>query len=155
SMLAIISPTIRCCSSSDSFTAYASKPQSSSDENAAVAPARRSASRTSMRARLRRMRISISFFERVSDASHGTNRPRTAGELELAAQAADVDIDDVRSGIEPVAPDEREQVTAREGAAALLRQREQQIELDAREIQPAALDGRMAMDRVEIDAGHA
>src|ERR1051325_6199945 len=100
----------RCCSSSDSFTAYASNPQSSNDENAAVTPASSNASLTSMRARLRWMRITLSRTERITDASHGANRSRASGKLELATQTADVDVDDVRSGIEPVAPDEREQV---------------------------------------------
>src|SRR6185503_7492869 len=89
------------------------------------------------------------------DAANRPDRARYAGELELPPQPPDVHVDDVRAGIETVAPHGGEQVAARDGAPTLLGEREQHIELDAGEIEPAVLDGRASVDGIESDAGHA
>lgn len=75
-----------------------------------------------------------------------------SGVGELASQPVDVDVDDVGSRIESIAPDELEQHAAIQDLAATRAEREQQIELRPSEVEtPRAAPGD-APDRVELDA---
>ena len=63
--------------------------------------------------------------------------PRTVSKrsrAELAAQVADVDVDDVRARVEVVAPDVREQLLAAQHLAGVAQERLQQRELLGREL---------------------
>ena len=72
--------------------------------------------------------------EPVPHAAHGLE----ALGPELAAQVADVDVDDVGAGVEVVAPDVREQLLAAEDLARVAQERLQQRELLGRQLGLAA-----------------
>ena len=74
---------------------------------------------------------------------------RLAAGLGLAPQVADVDAERVRPGAEVVAPDALEDLRAREHLARVLHEQGEQVELGAREVDPAAAAAHLVGDRVE------
>src|SRR3712207_4942301 len=69
--------------------------------------------------------------------------------LELAPQVVDVDVDDVRGGLERLAPDLLAQLVAREHLPAVSHEVLEQRELGARQGDLAALDRDLARGAVE------
>ena len=69
--------------------------------------------------------------------------------LELAAQVADEDVDDVRLHVGRVAPDLGEQLVAREHLPGMARERLQQLELAPGQLQVAAAARRDVAARVD------
>ena len=66
-----------------------------------------------------------------------------------------MDVDDVRPWVEAVAPDGREQVPTRHRGTALFREREEQVELNGRQVKTARVDDRVPVHGIEVDAGDA
>ncbi len=77
----------------------------------------------------------------VADAAHRVQQARLAARLGLAAQVAHVDAERVRARAEVVAPDALEDLRARQHLARVLEEQRQQLELGARELEPARARG--------------
>ena len=77
--------------------------------------------------------------------------PRLAACLELAAQVADEDVDDVRLDVGRVAPHEREQLVAAEHLAGVADEDVEQVELAPREAELAPVAGGDVAARVDDD----
>src|SRR4051794_32798676 len=88
-----------------------------------------------------------SVVEPVAHAAHGGDRRRT----ELLAQVADVDVHNVRAGVEVEAPDLVEELLAREDLAGVHHERLRQRELACRQLELALADGRATGADVEAD----
>ena len=71
---------------------------------------------------------------------------------ELLAQAPDADVDDVRAGVEVVAPDLGEQALAAEHLAGVVDEVVQQPELAVREVGDELADPRLPPREVELEA---
>ena len=87
--------------------------------------------------------LTAAFLEDEADPADGVHHPRRAAGLELAAQLADEDVDDVGVDGEVVAPDQFEQPLPAEHDAGAAGQRLEQVELAAGEFhgRPATWPG--------------
>ena len=81
----------------------------------------------------------------------GAGSPRAA---ELAAQVADVHIDDVRRRVVLVAPDGAQDLLAREHLPAVAQQVDQQLELGRRQLHRRAAAAHLAGEQVDLDVPH-
>src|SRR5512132_2684697 len=161
--------TARPSSSARTPAAWASSPSSTS----ATRSARRRSSRNDPR--VARIRASSSTYQAVSRARTGSraSRPATrlrrlepvadapdgpdadpaAGVLELAAEVADVDVDDVGEAVIVVVPDVLEDGGAAHDLTGVPHQELQQGELPGRELQGPAGQGGGVGGRVEDQVG--
>ena len=87
----------------------------------------------------------------VARRAHGLDRRRPVGERELAAQVADVDLDDVRARVVVVAPDAVEDLLARQHLAGVAHEVREQVELLRREVHRRPVAGHRAAQQVELD----
>jgi hypothetical protein len=70
---------------------------------------------------------------------------------ELASEISDVDVDHVRSGVEVVPPDVREQLLSGQHLAGMTHERLEQRELPCRQLDRSVLGGRASRVEVELD----
>ena len=82
--------------------------------------------------------------------SRSAPAPAASGS-ELLAQVADVELDLVARDAVRVAPDELEQLVAREHLVRVLHERREQLELERRQLHLAALDGHAPLGVVDLD----
>ena len=95
--------------------------------------------------------------EAIADRAQRVDRRRAARQRELAPQVAHVDLDDVRAGIEVVAPDGAEDLLAAEHLAGVAQEVGEQVELArgeaqldavARDLRPSRSSSMPAADSV-------
>ena len=91
--------------------------------------------------------------EAVADRAQRVDRRRAAGQLELAPQVADVDLDDVRARVEVVAPHGAEDLLARERLVGMAQEVGEQVELARGQAQLDAVARDLAAEQVELDPG--
>src|SRR5882757_9735827 len=98
------------------------------------------------------MRLEIGRTENVAGTSHGMDELRLApATTDLAAQPADMRLDDVGLGIEVKIPHALEQHCARDHAIGMTHEKLQEAELARLEIDPHAAACHHAFQQVEFE----
>src|SRR3954468_14609249 len=92
----------------------------------------------------------------IPRAAHGLQLRHAERAVDLVAQVADVDVDDVRAVLVVVVPGVLEQLVAREHLARVAHERLQKLELLGREVDlgvlaPDAAGGRVELERADLE----
>src|SRR5919106_6091959 len=109
--------------------------------------ARRRFAAAHLRAYLRTRVLGRGRPEPVPDAAHRLESPLS----QLAAEVADVDVDDVRAGVIVIAPDQGEELLAAHDLVRVLEERSKKLELARAQLDGTPGDACPARPQVERD----
>src|SRR5258707_13733647 len=88
----------------------------------------------------------------IPDGPHREDRRWVTGTAELAAQVADVHVDDVRRRIVLIAPHGAEDLLARDDLAVVAHEVDEQLELRRRQGDRLAAAAHLAAEQIDLDA---
>src|SRR5262245_11569601 len=94
-----------------------------------------------------------SFFEDITHAAHGVDQGMPEGLVDLRAEAADVDVDDVGPAVEVHVPYLLGDQRAGEDVSHVPRQEREQEELLGREVQALPRAGGAVAHQVDLEVG--